>query len=252
MIVTNDHGPIRELRLNRPPVNALNTELMIALRQGIERASREGVRAVVLSGSLGMFSAGLDIPLLLSLDRRGMEQLWQEFYALLEAIARSPIPVAAALTGHAPAGGTVISIFCDWRAAARGDFKLGLSEVQVGITMPPVVFEALRRQVGPRQAERLAVGGLIVSSEEAFCIGLVDELAAPEEVVELSLEWCRSLLTLPPDAMSNTRRLARADLAGLFHEKSEQELGGVLDSWFSAETQETLKLMVKRLGKKAS
>lgn len=252
MIFTMDHGPIRELRLNRPPVNALNAELMLALRQAIEQASRDGFRAVVLSGSPGMFSAGLDIPLLLSLDRAGMAQLWKEFYGLLETISRSPIPIAAALTGHAPAGGTVISIFCDRRIAARGDFKLGLSEVQVGITMPPVVFETLRRQVGPRQAERLAVGGLILSPEEAYRVGLIDEVVPPEEVVERSLEWCRSLLSLPPEAMSNTRRLARADLAGLFHEKSEQELSGVLDSWFSTETQETLQLMLKRLGKKAS
>jgi 3,2-trans-enoyl-CoA isomerase len=133
MIVTSNHGTVRELRMNRPPVNALNLELVAALRQAVERAPLDGVRALVVSGAPGRFSAGLDVPLLLGLDRGGIALLWREFYALLKALARSPIPIAAAITGHAPAGGTVLPLFCDWRVGADGDFKLGLSEVQVGL-----------------------------------------------------------------------------------------------------------------------
>ncbi len=83
MIQTIDHGAIRELRLSRPPVNALSPELIAALLQGVETAPQEGKRALVLSGSPGMFSAGLDVPLLLKLDRPAMDALWREFYALL-------------------------------------------------------------------------------------------------------------------------------------------------------------------------
>src|ERR1700744_6373457 len=176
MIATIDHGPIRELRLDRPPVNALTSELIGALRRGLEQASHDGARAIIISGAPGMFSAGLDIRVLVEAGRDDIATLWRELYAMMKAIAASPIPTVAAVTGHAPAGGTVIALFCDRRVAAQGDFKLGLTEVQVGIPLPPVILFALQRLVGARQAERLAVGGLIVSAQEALAAGLVDEL----------------------------------------------------------------------------
>src|SRR6476646_6599982 len=148
MILSFNHGDIRELQLNRPPVNALTGELLSGLRQAIEQAPRDGVRALILSGLPGRFSAGLDVPLLLTLDAPAVAQLWRELYALLEAIASSPIPLVAAMTGHAPAGGTVLALFCDWRVLAEGDYKVGLNEVQVGIRLPPVLLGGLRRLVG--------------------------------------------------------------------------------------------------------
>lgn len=250
MIVKTDLGPIRELRLNRPPVNALTTEFMCAIRQAIEEAPRDGARALVLSGQPGIFSAGLDLPLLVRLDRSGMEALWRELYAFMRALAASSIPIAAAITGHALAGGTVIPLFCDWRVAASGDFKLGLTEVPVGIAMPQFILVALARQVGPHQAERLAVDGQIISPQDALRAGLVDELAAPDQVVERALLWCRNLLALPSQAMLDTRRRARTDLVALF-DHPEEEMRNALESWWSEETQRTLKVVVNRLGKKA-
>lgn len=251
MIAITDHGAVREIRLNRPPVNALSTELIGALREAIEKAPGEGARALVISGAPGMFTAGLDLPMLLSLDRAGVEGLWRELYALMKALAMSPVPICAALTGHAPAGGTVIALFCDRRVAARGDFKLGLSEVQVGIPVPPVILKALQRQVGMRVAERLAVAGAILSPHDALAAGLVDELATPDAVVESALAWCRSLLALPQEAMLKTRRRARMDLITLFEEGREQELRGVQESWWSVEAQAILQAALQRLGKSA-
>lgn len=251
MITISNLGPIREIQLNRPPVNALSPELITALREAIERAPGEGVRALIISGMPGKFSGGLDVPLLIGFDRAGIEHLWRELYALMRAVACSQIPICAAITGHAPAGGTVISIFCDYRVAAAGDFRMGLNEVQVGIPLPPVILSALRRQVGPRNAEHLGVGGMLVTPEQALSVGLVDELAPLEQVVERAKAWCNTMLALPPNAMFATRRRARADLTVLFDRGSEQELQIVLDSWFSSETQATLKAIVERMQKKA-
>jgi Delta3-Delta2-enoyl-CoA isomerase len=184
MILTFEHAEVRELRLNRPPVNALSPELIEALLRAVEAAPQDGVRALVLSGSPGIFSAGLDVPVLLRLDRPSMEAVWRDFYALMTALAASPIPIAAAITGHAPAGGTVLALFCDWRVATEGDWKIGLSEVQVGLPLPPVILSALRRVVGAREAERLAVGGLLMSPVEAAALRLVDEVVPAERVVD--------------------------------------------------------------------
>ena len=149
-----------------------------------------------------MFSAGLDVPLLVTLDRPAIAQVWRDFYSLMRALACSSIPVAAAINGHGPAGGTVLALFCDWRGMAEGNWKMGFNEVQVGIPLPPVILASLRRQVGARQAERLGTGGLVISGSEAGRIGLVDELIPLERVIERAVEWCQSLLALPQEAMS--------------------------------------------------
>jgi 3,2-trans-enoyl-CoA isomerase len=250
MILTIDHGAVRELQFNRPPANAFSPEFIVALKQAVESAAQDGARALVLSGAPGRFSAGLDVPLLLTLDRPAMAFLWHEFYALLGALARSPIPVAAAITGHATAGGTVLPIFCDSRVAARGDWKLGLNEVQVGLPLPPVIFAGLRRLVGAHQAERLAVGGLLISPDEAVRIGLVDEVVPLDRVVSRAVEWSRGLLALPVDAMAATRRRARADLFELFAGAFDLELEQVNATWWSPEAQTTLRVLVDRLARK--
>ena len=166
-IVTTNHGAVRELQLNRPPANALSPGLIRALKEAVEAAPEDGARALVLSGLPGMFSAGLDVPLLVTLDRPAIAQVWRDFYSLMRALACSSIPVAAAINGHGPAGGTVLALFCDWRGMAEGNWKMGFNEVQVGIPLPPVILASLRRQVGARQAERLGTGGLVISGSEA-------------------------------------------------------------------------------------
>lgn len=250
MIKTIEHGAVRELRLDRPPVNALSPDLIVALKTAIEGAAHEGMRALILSGAPGRFSGGLDVPLLLGLDRPAMSTLWRDFYALLGAIAKSPIPIAAAITGHAPAGGTVLALYCDWRVMAEGDYRIGLNEVQVGIPLPPVIMAGVRRLVGARIGERLAVSGALVTPREALDLGAVDELAPAEQTIERALEWCQRLLALPPEAMTSTRRLARADLAGIFEADLEPEMERVIAGWWSPETQSTLRALVERLRKK--
>lgn len=132
MLERHEHGTILELRLARPPANALSPQLIAALRDAVEEGalSAEGL---VLSGAPGIFSAGLDVPALLALERQGLAEVVRDFFALVRALAACRVPVAAALTGHSPAGGAVLALFCDHRVMAAGEFRIGLNEVQVGI-----------------------------------------------------------------------------------------------------------------------
>jgi 3,2-trans-enoyl-CoA isomerase len=250
MILTQNHGPIRELRLNRPPVNALTSELLQQLRQAVEAAPKDGVRALVLSGSPGIFSAGVDLRMLVTLDRAGINALWKDLYDTLRALACSIIPVAAAITGHATAGGTVLGLFCDWRIVAQGDWKLGVNEVQVGLALPPVILRALQRLIGAHQAERLATRGPLFGPEEALCIGLVDEIVPPEQVVPRAIAWCQELLALPPQAVAYTRTQARSGLTELFKQDLGAEMEDMRTAWWTDETQAMLRSVVERLTKK--
>jgi enoyl-CoA hydratase/carnithine racemase len=250
MIDTIDHGPVRELRLNRPPANAISPDLILALGKAVQTAPQQGAKAIVLSGMPGMYSAGLDVPTLLTLDRVTMAEVWRDFYSLLKTMACSPIPIAAAITGHAPAGGTVLALFCDARFAAEGNFKIGLNEVAVGLMLPPIIYLALENVVGARQAERLAVGGLLVSPTEAVRVGLVDEIVPADRVIPHAIEWCGGLLKLPPQAMAATRARAKEHLRGAFAADLSSELEEVCDHWWRDETQNTLRALVEGLKKK--
>ena len=113
-------------------------------------------------------------------------------------------------------------------------------------------MKALRRLVGPREAEHMAVEGSLISPEDARRIGLVDDLAPVGQVLNRALEWCQRILALPPEAMSGTRREARADLVALFEQDLEAELQEVSASWWRPETQKVLQALAERLGKKTN
>ena len=250
MIEVIEHDSVRELRLNRPPVNALDVSLIEALAEAIHEGAGSA-EALVLSGRPGMFTAGLDVPMLLRLDRAGTEQFVRTFFGLMEIIARSPVPIASAITGHSPAGGTVLVVFTDYRVMCKGKFLMGLNEVQVGLAVPAPIFNAFARWVGRRQADRLTVSGKLIGPERSFEIGLVDRLEEDaESTVEAAVDWCKNLVTnLPQKAMLATRRVARADMHALFDNFGEEDIAQFVEGWYAPQTQEALHKLVERLKK---
>lgn len=243
------HDGVLELKLDRPPVNALNRPLLEQLRDAIEGAPAEGVEAIVISGGEKVFSAGLDVPELLNLDRAALEASWRAFFAVCEALARSPLPSVAAIAGHSPAGGAVIALFCDYRVMAHGAWRIGLNETEVGLVVPECIQYAMKRVIGAHRAERLLVAGTMVESEQAHALGLVDELVAHDQVVVRAVAWLQALLALPRAAMNATRAISRRDLVDAVADPVRLDLDRFLDEWHSAPTQAVLRALVARLGK---
>lgn len=250
MIDVIDHGRIRELRLNRPPANAFNPALVAELSRRVTGAPLEGAEAIVVSGAPGLFTGGLDVPELLTLGRDEMRAFFRSFYGLLREVAVSEIPIAAALTGHSPAAGAVLAVVCDHRVMAEGRYKIGMNEVQVGLAVPPMLQYAMKRLVGPRQGDALLIAGALVSPEEALRIGLVDAVVPGDQVVPSAIRWAEGLLALPRQAMHDTRRSARADLAAQFRDVSDASHDEAAARWFGEETRATMRALVERLGKK--
>ncbi len=247
--VIDHEASIRELRLARPPANAINPALVSALNGALDDAVSQDMAGVVLSGSPGLFSAGLDVPELLTLDEAGMRAFWTEFFGLLRRVARYPVPIVAGLTGHSPAGGTVIALFADYRIQAAGPYQLGLNEVQVGLVVPPVIHQALVRLIGAYPAERHLVAGQMISAEKAQAIGLVDEVVAPDQVIPRAMEWLKTHLQMPRRALLTTRAICRAELAQGFEAPGAMDLDRFVEGWFSEETQQTMQALVARLQK---
>ena len=168
------------IEMNRPAVNSLNRELMADLTKSLIAAAEDkSAKAVVLTSSkFGIFSAGLDINEMIITGQRDsasedrlftfwttLQDLWLQLYALhaLRAYVlcnnltryAHPQPVVAAINGHAPAGGCLLSMSCDWRIMSSGPFKIGLNETQLGIAAPLWFGETLTAIVGQRQTEKL-------------------------------------------------------------------------------------------------
>lgn len=251
MIEVDEHGAVTELRLERPPVNALNPELVETLDARLVEAVENDARAVVMTGGEGMFSAGLDVPVLLRLSREEMDAFWKSFFGLMERIATAPVPVVAGLTGHSPAGGAVLAIFCDYRVMSQGDYRIGLNETQVGLPVPDVICHGLARLVGRGTANRMLVSGEMLDPEEARRIGMVDALAEdPEQTRQAAVEWAGQVAGLPAKAVARTRATIRADLAKMFRDLGEQTRAEMLEVWFSDETQQAMHALVERLAAK--
>lgn len=250
MIEIQEHGALRELRLARPPVNALNYEMVCALRAALAQAGADRKDGIILSGRPGMFSAGLDLKDLLTLSREDMRQFWLAFFGLLQDLAGSPCPVVAAITGHSPAGGAVLALFCDRRIAAQGEFKMGLNEVQVGLVVPWPIQAAFVRLLGARQAEQLLVAGALVNPDAALAAGFVDEVVAADAVIERAVKWLEQMAALPRHAMLQTRRFLRAEYAKPFASVRDDDVEAMLDGWFSAATQRNLRAVLERLASK--
>lgn len=251
MIDTIDHEPgIRELRLSRPPVNALDLDMLAAIGSKISAAARDSA-AVIITGKPGIFSAGLDVPAMLLLDRAAIVETFIELWRAQHAIASSPVPVVFGLTGHCPAGGTVLAIHGDYRVMARGDFRLGLNEVQVGLFPGPVIHGAFARLTGGHAAQLLTRGAL-VDPDTALRVGLVDELSDLAEVPERALSMAREFVRLPREPMSRTRELARRNLLALFGpagdaEAQQREFGDMAaEMWFVPAIQDMLRKMFAR------
>jgi 3,2-trans-enoyl-CoA isomerase len=155
--------------------------------------------------------------------------------------------MVAAITGHSPAGGAVLALFCDYRVMAEGPYRIGLNEVQVGLIVPEAIQLALRRVVGAYRAERLLVSGSMIDASAALACGFVDELTGVDQVTTRALNWLNDLIALPAHAMLATRQLARADLAGAYADMEALALDDFADAFFHPKTQATLQQLVARL-----
>lgn len=250
LVTVIPHGEIVELQLARAPVNALNPSLCLELRSALGQAIADGAQGIVLSGGPKVFSAGLDVPHLLALgeDRHALMAAWQAFFDTALALAASPVPVVAALAGHAPAGGCVLALCCDYRIMASGPFRIGLNETQVGLVAPEGIQRLMRRVVGNYRAERLLVAGEMLDAEQALQAGLVDELTDIDNVATRARVWLEQLLALPRQAMLQTRSIARGDLIEALQPEYIR-LQHFIEAWYQPSTQDALKALIARLGK---
>jgi enoyl-CoA hydratase/carnithine racemase len=175
-------GGIGTIRLQRPPVNALNFEIQDGLHSAAREATtRRDVSAVVIYGGEKVFAAGADVKEMQTMSYTDMVDRSAALQAAFIAIARIPKPTVAAITGYALGAGCELTLACDFRVAAD-NAKLGQPEVLLGVIPGAGGTQRLSRLIGAARAKDMIFSGRFVSAQEALRIGLVDEVVAPEEV----------------------------------------------------------------------
>ena len=211
-IVVTDSGPIRTITLHRPERrNAMTPEMQLELIAAFEDAAESRCRVLVLTGAGDAFCSGLDLAVLRDADKKSelehradSEQLARLFLALYEL----PIPTIAAVNGPAIAGGTGLAMICDFTLAVP-TAKFGFTEVRIGF-VPAIVSAFLALHVCHKRAVDLLLTGRHFDAEEAFRLGLVNELVPREQLAGRTKSLADTLLANSPQALNATKRLVVA------------------------------------------
>lgn len=245
MIDTTDDDGIAILRIVHGPVNALDAELLAALADALDDVEGSGARAAILTGSGAAFSAGADLIRLLDEGRDYVEAARPHADRAFERMFTIPIPVVAAINGHAIAGGCVIALACDHRITVTGDHRMGLAELKVGVPFPMWALEAVRFALSPPHLQRLIYSGGLLAPSDALAAGLVDEIVPPDQLMERALEKARRLAAIPAATFALTKRTLREPFAVRARDaKAIDDEGAAV--WGSTEARESVRRFIER------
>ena len=226
------------VRLDRPPANAINEQLLAELRTVAHEATeRDDIGAVVIWGGPKIFAAGADVNMMAdrgTVDVKGMITEMQNVFTMVEEIPKVTI---AAVTGYALGGGCELALCADFRFASE-TARLGQPEIQLGIIPGAGGTQRLPRLIGTARAKDLIYSGRHVAAEEAKAIGLVDAVHSVDDVFPMAVEAARKFASGPRVALRAAKVAinwgTRGDLpAGLVLERE------VFVDLFSTEDQKT-------------
>lgn len=200
-------GSIATIAMDDGKVNALSIEMLKSVLAALDQAEQDGA-VVVLTGREGYFSAGFDLKVFSERPDEIVEMLTLGA-RLSERVLTFPTPVLVACSGHAIAAGTFAALAADLRIGVTGDYKLGLNEVKIGLTVPLYVVELARQRLTPAHFNRALVTATMYSPEEAVDAGLLDRVVGPEELRAASLEAAEELAGLNMEAHAATKARVR-------------------------------------------
>ena len=207
MIHREDRDGIAVLRIEHGKANALDMELCNAVAEAFEEASE--ARAVVLTGTGRIFSAGVDLFRVLEGGRDYIDAFLPAMCRAFECIFVHPAPVVAAANGHAIAGGCLLVAAADQRLMAAGTARIGIPELQVGVPFPPVALEIMRFATPPQHFQTIVCRADTHEPSAALGLGLIDEVVEPGELLDCALARADRLASVHRETFAITKREIR-------------------------------------------
>jgi methylglutaconyl-CoA hydratase len=211
-------GSLATITLNRPEKrNAISYELIEDLLRAFGEVEKSPAQVLILTGAGKAFCSGMDLENLKALIGRSPEQNFkdsQTMVQLFRSLYEFPKVTIAAVNGAAVAGGTGLALLCDFTLAVP-EAKFGYTEVRIGF-VPAIVSTFLLRQVGEKQARDLLLTGRLFNAEEAYRMGLVNEIVPAENLMARAQELAAQIMESSPTSLRLTKRLltehARSEL----------------------------------------
>src|SRR5947209_8087019 len=236
------------LRMDFGKANAIGEGFLERMSSLLDEVTARKARALVLAGDGRIFCAGLDLPSLLGRSAEEIAAFIDRFSGFMLRVFELPIPVIAAVDGHAVAGGCVLALQTDFRLMSAG--TIGLNEVRIGVGLPAVVLETLKLQVSAPALRTIALEGRLFESDAALRIGLVDEVVAPDRLIPRALEKAREMGALPASSFARIKHSLRAPVAEAARRGAEADKKAWASGFASPEAQVILRDVVERLRKK--
>ncbi|HLW87577.1 MAG TPA: enoyl-CoA hydratase-related protein [Terriglobales bacterium] len=200
---------VATITLNRPEKrNAISYELIGDLLAALDEVAKSSVQILILTGAGKAFCSGMDLDNLKALSGRSAEQSLKDsetMARLFRSLYDFSKPTIAAVNGAAIAGGCGLATLCDFTLAVP-EAKFGYTEVRIGF-VPAIVSTFLLRQIGEKHARDLLLTGRIIGAEEAYRMGLINEVVAPDKLMHRAHELAAQLMENSPASLSCTKRL---------------------------------------------
>jgi enoyl-CoA hydratase/carnithine racemase len=243
MLDRDTREEILTLRLAHGKASALDIDLCESLRDEFESvAGRDDVRAVILTGTGSIFSAGVDLPRLIAAGGDYIPRFLDALDRVIRALFEFPKPLVAAINGHAIAGGAILAFAADYKVMTGG--RIGVPELLVGVPFPPLPLAVARFAIPPQHLQSMIYLGKTIEPPEALQMGIIDEVVAPDQLMMRARAIAAQLATIPGDSF----RLTKQQLREPFLHPVEVDVRSV---WSDPRTHERIRDYVQRtIGKK--
>ena len=215
------------LTLCNGKANAISPDVIAAFNSALDRAQQDGA-IVILTGQPGILSGGYDLKVMMSSPENALSLVAQGS-ALARRMLSHPYPIIVACSGHAVAKGAFLLLSADYRIGVEGSFTIGLNEVKIGMTMHHVGITLARDRLRKSAFQRSVINAEMFNPQTAKDAGFLDEVVAPDELMNAAQRMAQQLKTLNQKAHAKTKLKDRKDLLATLDQAIEQDkLSGLL------------------------
>jgi enoyl-CoA hydratase len=252
MLDLTHRGAVTVLRMAHRKANALDLEFCEALTAQLDACERSpSTRALVITGSGAMFSAGVDLLRVVDGGADYVRVFLPAMNRMFERLFAFPKPVVAAVNGHAIAGGCIMVCAADWRLMTREAGRIGIPELLVGVPFPVVPLEIMRFATQASQLQALAYRGLTLAAGDALQYGLIDSVTDADRLLDEAMAIAESVAALPAEAFALTKAQLREPALQRMKAGASTDVA-VQSAWASAATLGAIQGYVARTFKKPS
>jgi enoyl-CoA hydratase len=250
MIDLKLHDQVAVLTMQHGKANAMDTAFCEDMLKRLDELRTSPARAIVVTGQGKIFSAGVDLVRALDGGADYFRHFLPPLRRAFEAVFFYEKPIVAAVNGHAIAGGCVLTCAADRRLMARGEGRIGITELLVGVPFPVIALEIMRFAAAPQHFERIVYSGTTFAPEAAAGLGLVDEVVGADALLDRAVAAAQALGALGAEAFALTKRQSREPVRERLERDGPRFDPAVDEIWYAPQTATRIRDYVTRTFKK--